>query len=79
MDGAKLQAETQGKDRELTVREREVAVKERELTIAEEELQIQRERLQLDTFGKVADARLEAEQGRAVAIGQGGGSSNATR
>lgn len=79
MDGQKLQAEAQAKDRELTIREREVAVKERELTIADEELQIQRERLQLDTFGKVADARLEREQGRPVAIGQGGGSSNATR
>jgi hypothetical protein len=79
MDGQKLQAEAQTSDRELTIREREVAVKERELTIADEELQIQRERLQLDTFGKVADARLEREQGRSVAIGNGGGSSNATR
>lgn len=76
LDVKELQSNVQVKMKELEIREREVAVKERELTIKEEEALLGREQLQVDTYAKVMDATLEAEQDRPVAIGNGGGASN---
>ena len=75
-DNDKLLSEHQSKLKELEIREREVAVKERELTLLEEDREIARGQLQVDTYAKVADATLEKEQGRPVAIGNGGGASD---
>lgn len=76
IDGQELQMKGNTSMRELELREREVAVKERELSLKEEEISLARSRLELDTYGKVADATLEKELNRPVAIGSGGGSSN---
>lgn len=75
-DARSLQVDAEARMRELEIREREVAVKERELSIKEEEMEIARGQLQVDTYAKVADATLEKEQGRPVAIGNGGGASD---